>query len=135
MPSFSFLPYVVVFVGAGLGGAARHGVNQMAANLIGLAFPYGTLAINIVGSTAMGLLTAYFSFRGYLPQELRLFLATGVLGGFTTFSTFSLDTVALWERGEPGLAALYALLSLLLSIAGLVTGLVIVRALSPGATI
>lgn len=90
------MAYLIVFIGAGIGGAMRHGVNQLAAHLLGLAFPYGTLTINITGSVVMGILAEYFAFRGELPLEVRLFLTTGILGGFTTFSTFSLDAVRLW---------------------------------------
>ncbi len=87
----------------GVGGAVRHGVNLIVAHLLGLGFPWATLSINIIGSLLMGILTEIFVMRTGLPQELRLFLTTGILGGFTTFSTFSLDAVGLWERGE-GLA-------------------------------
>lgn len=134
MPSFTLLPYLVVFAGAGLGGALRHGVNQMAAHLFGFEFPYGTLAVNVIGSLVMGLLAEYFAFKGGLSQELRLLLTTGLLGGFTTFSTFSLDTVVLWERGQGGVAMAYVALSLVLSVGALLAGLMIVRVLVSGAT-
>ncbi|MEY9770164.1 fluoride efflux transporter CrcB [Sinorhizobium fredii] len=123
------MAYLIVFIGAGLGGAMRHGVNQLAAHLLGLAFPYGTLTINVAGSVAMGILAEYFALRGELPQEIRLFLTTGILGGFTTFSTFSLDAVSLWERGQWGAAAAYVSSSLVLSLTGLAAGLTIVRVL------
>ncbi|CZT37306.1 MULTISPECIES: fluoride efflux transporter CrcB [Rhizobium/Agrobacterium group] len=98
-----------------------------AARLFGFGFPYGTLTVNVVGSVVMGLLTEFFVFRSGLPQELRLFLTTGLLGGFTTFSTFSLDAVTLWERGQWGVAAGYVALSLVLSMAGLFVGLMLIR--------
>ncbi|WP_370125847.1 fluoride efflux transporter CrcB [Sinorhizobium fredii] len=123
------MAYLIVFIGAGIGGAMRHGVNQLAAHLLGLAFPYGTLTINVAGSVAMGILAEYFALRGELPQEIRLFLTTGILGGFTTFSTFSLDAVSLWERGQWGAAAAYVSSSLVLSLTGLVASLTIVRVL------
>ncbi|MEY9626192.1 CrcB protein [Sinorhizobium fredii] len=123
------IAYLIVFIGAGIGGAMRHGVNQLAAHLLGLAFPYGTLTINVAGSVAMGILAEYFALRGELPQEIRLFLTTGILGGFTTFSTFSLDAVSLWERGQWGAAAAYVSSSLVLSLTGLVASLTIVRVL------
>src|SRR5690606_3497690 len=91
--------YLIVFLGGGLGAALRHGVNLGAARLLGTAFPYGTLAVNVAGSLAMGLLAAWFAFRGDAAQHWRLFFATGVLGGFTTFSAFSLDVALLYERG------------------------------------
>jgi CrcB protein len=75
----------------------------------------------------MGLVAGYFAFKGGLSQHLRLFLTTGILGGYTTFSAFSLDTALLYERGELGLAAVYVLASVLLSIAGLFAGFWIVR--------
>ncbi|HCL66317.1 MAG TPA: fluoride efflux transporter CrcB [Rhizobium sp.] len=126
------MPYMVVFAGAGLGGALRHGVNQIAAHLFGFAFPYGTFIVNVLGSLAMGLLAEYFALRGGLPQELRLLLTTGVLGGFTTFSTFSLDTVTMWERGQGSVAMAYAVLSLALSVGALIAGLAIVRVFLSG---
>lgn len=132
MPSFTLIPYMVVFAGAGLGGALRHGVNQIAAHLFGFTFPYGTFIVNVLGSLAMGLLAEYFALRGGLPQELRLLLTTGVLGGFTTFSTFSLDTVTMWERGQGSVAMAYAVLSLALSVGALIAGLAIVRVFLSG---
>lgn len=121
--------FLIVFVGAGLGGAARHGVNLLALRL-GTTFPFGTLAINVSGSLLMGLAAGYFAYRGQLPQEWRLFLTTGVLGGFTTFSAFSLETALLYERGEIGAAIAYVVGSVVLAIGGLVAGLAIVRALA-----
>lgn len=119
--------YLIVFLGAGIGGAGRHGVNVLSARLLGTGFPVGTLAINAVGSFVMGLVAGYFAFRGHLPQEMRLFLATGVLGGFTTFSAFSLETALLFERGAPGAAILYVVLSVALSLGGVALGLALAR--------
>ncbi|RWJ21139.1 MAG: fluoride efflux transporter CrcB [Mesorhizobium sp.] len=124
--------YLIVFLGAGIGGMLRHGVNQLAALLFGFGFPFGTLAVNVVGSVAMGVLAEYFAFRGGFAQEARLFLTTGVLGGFTTFSTFSLDAVSLWERGQSAAAVTYVMLSLALSLGGLLLGLTFVRLLMQG---
>lgn len=121
--------YLIVFLGAGIGGAGRHGVNVLSARLFGTGFPVGTLTINAVGSLAMGLVAGYFALRGHLPQEMRLFLATGVLGGFTTFSAFSLETALLFERGTPGAAILYVALSVALSLAGVALGLALARVL------
>ncbi len=123
------MAYLVVFLGAGLGGALRHGTNQ-AARLLGLGFPFGTATVNIVGSLIMGLLAGYFALKGGAGQHWRLFFTTGILGGFTTFSAFSLDTVLLFERGQLGLASLYVLVSVGVSIAALFAGLVIMRALT-----
>ena len=121
--------YLLVFLGAGLGGALRHGVNVGCARFCGPAFPWGTLTVNIVGSFVMGALAGWLAFKAEhgWSQPLRLFLSTGVLGGFTTFSAFSLDAVLLWERGQTGLAAAYVSASVILSIAGLMAGLALVR--------
>ena len=121
----------LVFLGAGVGGALRHGVNLACARVCGTAFPWGTLAVNVAGSFAMGLLAAWLAFRaGGWSQGAQLFLATGVLGGFTTFSAFSLDAVLLWERGAALAAAAYVAASVVLSVAALVLGLALVRDLS-----
>jgi CrcB protein len=119
--------YLVVFLGGGIGAALRHGINLAVARLLGTAFPYGTLMINISGSFIMGLVAAYFAFKGDASQHWRLFLTTGILGGYTTFSAFSLDAALLYERGEIGLAALYVVASVALSIIGLFAGLALVR--------
>lgn len=122
----------LVFLGAGIGGVLRHGVNVVSLKWLGVSFPYGTMAINILGSGVMGLVAGFLAFKageGW-TQNARLFLATGILGGFTTFSAFSLDAVLLWERGEAMLAAFYVLGSVVLSLAALVAGLALVRGLS-----
>jgi CrcB protein len=122
--------YLIVFLGGGIGAALRHGVNVAAARLLGTAFPYATTIENVSGSLLMGLLAGYFAFRGGISQHWQLFLTTGILGGYTTFSTFSLDAALLYERGALGLAALYILLSVLLSIGGLFAGLWFMRYIS-----
>ncbi len=122
--------YLIVFVGAGIGGALRHGVNVASLHLFGAGFGYGTLAVNVIGSFAMGLLAAYLALKGEMALPWRLFLATGVLGGFTTFSAFSLDTALLYERGEIALTALYIVASVAGSIAALFAGLSVVRHLT-----
>src|SRR3954447_22961838 len=119
--------FLIVFLGGGLGAALRHGINLVSARLLGLEFPYHTLIINITGSAVMGLIAGYFAFKGDASQHWRLFLTTGILGGYTTFSAFSLDAALLYERGAPGLAALYVLASVILSIAGLFAGLALIR--------
>ena len=119
--------YLVVFFGGGLGAALRHGVNLAFARWFGTVFPFATLTENVTGSLVMGLLAGYFAFKGGAPQHWRLFLTTGILGGYTTFSAFSLDTALLYERGELGIAALYVLLSVALSIGGLFAGLALVH--------
>lgn len=121
-------PWLVVFVGGGLGSMLRHGVNLAAARIGGLNFPFGTLTANITGCFVMGLLAGYFAFRGDLSQTWRLFLMTGVLGGYTTFSAFSLDALLLYERGQTGLAALYVVSSVVLALVGVVLGMALTRA-------
>ena len=122
--------FLIVFVGGGIGAALRHGFNLAFARLFGTAFPHATVFENVSGSVVMGVLVAWFAFRGGIPQHGQLFLTTGILGGYTTFSTFSLDVAVLYERGEIGLAALYVLLSVALSIGGLFGGLAFVRGLT-----
>src|SRR5882672_851708 len=121
--------YIIVFLGGGVGAMLRHGFNIAFARLLGTAFPYATLFENVSGSVVMGLLVAFFAFKSGIPQHWQLFLTTGILGGYTTFSTFSLDVALLYERGQIGLAALYVLLSVVLSVGGLFAGLAIVRSL------
>ena len=119
--------YAIVFFGAGLGGALRHGVNVTAARLFGTGFPVSTLFVNILGSLVMGLLAGYFAYKGGVSQHWPLFLTTGILGGFTTFSAFSLDTALLYERGQFGIAAAYVLASVVISVAALFAGLALAR--------
>ena len=119
--------YLIVFAGAGIGGALRHAVNVAAVRLFGYGFPYGTLIVNVVGSLAMGVLAGYFMLRTGIPQHLRLFMTTGVLGGFTTFSAFSLDAALLIERHNYWQAAGYVVSSVVASIAALFIGLSIFR--------
>ena len=122
----------IVFLGGGIGAAIRHLVNQAVGRVAGTDFPFGVMAINISGSVVMGLAAGYFAFKASesWSETARLFMTTGVLGGYTTFSAFSLDAMLLWERGEPGLAVAYVLGSVVLSIIGLAAGLGIVRALT-----
>jgi CrcB protein len=123
---------LLVFLGGGIGAALRHGVNIGSARMFGTAFPWHTLIVNVVGSLIMGLLTAWFAFRTdwWTTQHARLFLTTGILGGFTTFSTFSLDTALLWERGATFGAAAYVILSLILSVGALFVAMWLVRSAS-----
>src|SRR6202790_3176388 len=102
-------------------------VNVVCPRFLGTDFPYHTFIINIAGSTVMGLIAGYLASKGEASQSWRLFLMTGILGGYTTFSAYSLDAALLYERGEIGLAALYVVGSVVLSIAGLFAGLALVR--------
>ncbi len=115
--------YLIVFLGAGIGGALRHGVNVGAARLFGYGFPLGTLIVNITGSFLIGLFAGYFAFRPWIGQHMRLFLTTGLLGGFTTFSAFSLDTALLIERHSYAAAAGYVVGSIFASLVALFVGL------------
>ena len=114
------MAYLCVFFGAGLGGMARHGVNLAFLRMAGSGgFPFGTLFINVVGSVLMAALVALASQYGGLPRNVQLFLATGVLGGFTTFSTFSLETMTLLHRGQWMAAVVYVGASVLAGLAGM----------------
>jgi CrcB protein len=117
----------MVFLGAGIGGALRHGVNVAAARLFGAGFPAGTMIVNVVGSFAMGLLAGWFVLRPGYSQEFRLFLTTGLLGGFTTFSAFSLDAALLMERHAYVTALLYVAGSVIAGLAALFLGLALFR--------
>jgi CrcB protein len=124
--------FLIVFLGGGLGAAIRHGVNTTLGRLSGHDFPIGIMAINISGSILMGLAAGYFAFRAgeAWSQSARLFITTGVLGGYTTFSAFSLDAMLLYERGEIATMIFYVVGSVVLSILGLAFGLAAVRAFS-----
>lgn len=122
---------LLVFLGAGLGGVARHGVNIGCARWCGPEFPWGTMLVNATGSLIMGLVAGWLAFKAGAAwsQHARLFVMTGVLGGYTTFSAFSLDAVLLWERSAAWSALGYVAGSVLLSIGGLVCGLQIIRSM------
>lgn len=126
----------LVFVGGGLGAMLRYFVGLGAVRMWGASFPYGTFLINISGSFLMGVAAALFSklianalSENWAPMA-RLFLTTGILGGYTTFSAFSLDAMMLWEEGRMGAAAFYVFGSVGLSILALFLGLSVVRAVS-----
>ncbi len=122
---------LLVFLGAGFGGVLRHGVNVASARAFGPDFPWGTMIVNVAGSFAMGLLAVLFATRvgGAWTQDLRLLLMTGVLGGFTTFSAFSLDALNLLDDGRLAQAGLYAGGSVVLSVAALWAGAMLMRSL------
>jgi CrcB protein len=119
---------LAVAAGGALGSVARYLVGIASTKAFGLAFPWGTLIVNIAGSFLIGAFVELFALKADLPQEARVFLTVGICGGFTTFSTFSLDAWVLMQRGEWGPAIGYILGSVLLSIGGLVAGLYAVRA-------
>ena len=120
---------LAVATGGAIGSVTRLLVGFGVTKLAGPAFPWGTLLINIAGSFIIGALAEAFALRWNLTQAWQAFLTVGFCGGFTTFSTFSLDAYALFQRGETGLAAAYVVASVVLSIAALVAGLQLIRAL------
>jgi len=117
--------FAIVFLGAGIGGALRHGVNMAAVRYLGFGFPFGTLIVNILGSFLMGLLAGYFAYRTGIPQHMRLFLTAGILGGFTAVSAFSLDAALLIERHAYGHAAAYVAASVFFGLAALFAGILV----------
>ncbi len=121
--------YTILSIAAGgaIGAVLRHGVNVAAAHWFGMAFPWGTLIVNVAGSFAMGLLIAVFAHFWEPPQVLKLFLVTGLLGALTTFSTFSLDVSVLFEHHKYGLTLAYILSSVCLSVGALFAALYLVR--------
>jgi CrcB protein len=119
---------LIVAAGGALGSVCRHLVGAAGLRLFGPGFPWWTLAVNVVGSTAIGLVAGWLAHRaGPTSEAMRLLVTTGFLGGFTTFSAFSLDTLVLWERGQPALAAAYVSATLALSLGGVVAGLMLAR--------
>lgn len=113
--------------GGALGSSARYLATIGAGRLLGMGFPWGTLIVNFAGCFLMGLLIGWGALRGTLSNEARIFLATGVLGGFTTFSAFSADFLLLVERKDFTLAALYVAGSVILSLAAVFAGMHLVR--------
>lgn len=128
----SFMQHLLlVALGGAIGASLRHLIGQIVLRLAGPGFPFGTMTVNIAGSFAMGLFVAWLTRRsGGTSNELRLFIATGLLGGFTTFSAFSLDVAVLWERGQAMAATFYVLGSVMLSVAALFAGLWLARSVA-----
>lgn len=122
--------YLIVFVGGGLGAAMRHGVNRASLAWFGPDYPYGTLFVNIIGGLLMGMFAELFLVKGGGSQEWRLFLTTGLLGGFTTFSAFSIDAALMWQRSDYAALGAYIVASVLFSVVALFMGMAAVRALT-----
>ena len=118
--------FLLVAIGGGAGAAMRHALNLGLARL-STELPFATLAANVAGSLAMGVLAAWMLRSG--TEAPRLLLATGLLGGFTTFSSFSLEAVTLWERGMAGWAIGYVFASVTLALVGLAAGLALGRSM------
>ncbi len=127
---YMFSTIVAVATGGAIGSIARYGVNIGAGHFLGPQYPWGTIIVNIVGSFLMGLLIVKFSQMDGVSNNLRSFFTTGVLGGFTTFSAFSLDAATIFERGETIGALSYVLASVILSILALFAGLWLMRGLA-----
>lgn len=124
------MPLFLVMLGGALGAGARHLTGRAMLALFGSGFPYATLTVNLIGGLLMGLLAGTLVRIGGASEAWRLFVAVGVLGGFTTFSSFSLDVVTLIERGAVSLALFYVLLSVLGSILALFAGLSLTRTMA-----
>ncbi len=124
----SLVPVLLVAIGGALGSVCRYLVGVGAGRLLGADFPFGTIIVNIAGSFIMGLFIELLAVKFDGSESLRLFVAVGILGGFTTLSSFSLDTIVLFERGAVAAAAVYVGASIILSLAALVAGLHLVRA-------
>jgi len=121
------LALFLIFIGGGIGTLARHIVNQICAATFGVNFGWGTLFVNILGSFLMGVLAGWFALKADGGQLLPLFATTGVLGGFTTFSAFSLDTGLLLQRGHTASATMYVVGSVVGALLGLFAGLALIR--------
>lgn len=117
-------PFILVFLGGGIGSVLRLAVYRLARIWLAPEFPWGTLIVNVVGGFVAGIVSAWIISRSAgASDSASLFLMTGVLGGFTTFSAFSLDAVLLWQRGQGAVAAVYVLASVMLSVLGVIAGL------------
>lgn len=114
---------LAIAVGGALGALARHFVAGGITRFLGIGFPYGTFTVNMLGSLLMGVLITGFALKFESSQELRAFLTVGLLGSFTTFSTFSLEGALLIQRGDWGLAALYTVGSLVVGVVFLFAGM------------
>jgi CrcB protein len=120
---------VAVAIGGAIGSVARYLVGIGSGKLFGVGFPWGTLIINVTGSFLIGAFVGLFATKSDLPQVARVFLTVGICGGYTTFSTFSLDAWYLIERGQTAASTAYMLGSVVLSVAALVAALHLIRAL------
>ncbi len=121
---------LAIAAGGAVGAVMRHFVNTGIIAMTALSFPLGIMVVNVLGSFVMGLMTGIFAHFYDPSQAVKLFLTVGVLGGFTTFSAFSLDAVLLWERGEIWQSLAYVLCSVVFSVVALVAGLLLVRMVS-----
>ncbi|WP_157216722.1 fluoride efflux transporter CrcB [Flavisphingomonas formosensis] len=123
-------PLLLVMLGGAIGAGFRYHVSTMALRFMGPGFPWGTWIINLLGGFLMGVLAGVLARSSEGGEQLRLFLGVGVLGGFTTFSAFSLETFNMLQRGEPVMAVAYAVSSVTGSVLMLIGGVYMVRALA-----
>jgi len=122
---------LIVMLGGALGALGRYQFGRMATHVMGTGWPWGTIGVNIIGGFLMGTLVGWLARNGSAGGEhIRLLIGVGMLGGFTTFSSFSLEVMLMIERGQWGSAAAYALLSILLSVGGLFAGLILMRSVA-----
>ena len=121
---------ILVMLGGAIGAGARHLTGRAALALWGPNFPWGTLIVNVAGGLAMGALVGWLAARAAGGEAIRYFVGAGVLGGFTTFSAFSLETVLMLQRNQYGAALVYIFASVILSLAALFAGLQLTRALA-----
>ena len=122
---------LAIALGGALGSVLRYGTYIGAGKMLGMNFPWGTLIVNIVGYFLIGAFTGMFASVWQPPEEMKLFLITGFLGGFTTFSAFSLDFANLWSGGSTTMAVVYVVVSVTVSIAALFAGLLAMRFITP----
>lgn len=120
--------FLLVGLGGAIGSILRYGTGLLSTKLLGVHFPWGTLTVNILGSFCIGIVFALLSLAENMSEDIKLFTMVGILGGFTTFSAFSLETILLFERGQSLYASLYIACSVVLSILATLAGLMLIRA-------
>jgi len=128
--SIIMMEVLLVAVGGAIGSVLRYYVGVWSVRLAGAGFPWGTLTVNLVGSFLIGIVVELIVRKFDGSPALRLFLMTGIIGGFTTFSTFALDTVVLMEKGQLGTAIVYVLVSVIVSLCAVFAGLSLIRSLA-----
>ncbi len=130
-PPGSLYASLAVAIGGGIGSLLRYQLGRMLTQIFGpqamMAFPWATLAVNVIGSMAMGVLVGWLARHGQAGEQFRLLIGVGLLGGFTTFSSFSLELMVLIERGQAGQAFVYAAVSVLAGLSALYIGLIAMR--------
>ena len=130
MTPLSFWPLFLVGSGGAIGAVGRYSIGVWLGQWLGVNWPYGTFTVNVVGGLLMGIVAGLGTWSTLISPELRIFLAVGVLGGFTTFSAFSLDIMLMLERHQWLMALGYSVASVLLSLAALALGLFLVRTIA-----